>query len=134
MGRKPRRPNFVDWADYTRMSIGKSRGRMLTVGIGGYFNPFKNVLTQYREVGARGLGACLFSYDQPTGEVSDSLDQLRGYRSPIWEAIGTEIYPDPAPPPVPDWRGPKILHRRLFKGRIGRTARRCGGGPGGHKL
>ena len=96
---------FRDWADYTRMSIGKSRGRMLTVGIGGYFNPFKNVLTQYREVGARGLGACLFSYDQPTGEVSDSLDQLRGYRSPIWEAIGTEIYPDPAPPPVPDWRG-----------------------------
>ena len=101
--------DFRDWADYTNLLMGKSQGRRLTVGIGGYFNPLKNVLTQYREAVSRGLGTCLFSYDHPTQESSDSEGEVRGYRSPVWEAIGTEIYPDPAPPPLPDWR-----HQRSF--------------------
>ncbi|MCZ6674773.1 MAG: family 10 glycosylhydrolase [Verrucomicrobia bacterium] len=96
--------DFRDWADYTNELIGKSDGRMVTVGIGGHFNPMKNMLTQYQEAQTRGLGTCLFSYDRPTQEASDSDSEVRGFRSPVWDAIGKEIYPNQVPPPLPHWR------------------------------
>ena len=63
---------FRDWADYSNELIDKSEGRMVTVGIGGHFNPIENMLTQYREARDRGLGTSLFSYDRPTQQASDS--------------------------------------------------------------
>ena len=98
---------YRDWADYTLELIDRVDGRMVTSGIGGHFNPMADGLAQYREAIDRGLGTCLFSYDRPTQEASDSDGSLRGAYSPVWEILGTEFYPEPAPSPVPDWRDEK---------------------------
>jgi len=95
---------YRDWADFSSELIIRSEGRMVAVGIGGYFNPGKDLLVQYEEALDRGLGTGLFSYDRPTQEAADSDVAMRGSRSPVWDLIKTEIYPHPAPAPKPDWR------------------------------
>lgn len=98
---------YRDWADYTVELIDRVDGRMLTTGIGGHFNPQSDMLAQYRVALDRGLGTCLFSYDRPTQEATDSDGSLRGANSPIWEIFGTDLFPEQAPSPVPDWRDEK---------------------------
>tara|TARA_B100001123_G_scaffold449566_1_gene615428 strand:+ start:866 stop:2512 length:1647 start_codon:yes stop_codon:yes gene_type:complete len=95
---------FRDWADYTLELIDRSEGRMVTIGIGGHFNPLADTLEQYREAINRDLGTCLFSYDRPTKEAADSEGSLRGHNSRIWPILGKAIYPDPAKPPKVTWR------------------------------
>ncbi len=108
---------YRDWADYTNELIAISEGRMLTVGIGGHFNPTEAMLTQYREAVDRGLGTSLFSYDRPTKEAADGKE--RGYRSPIWEVIGKTIYPHPAPLPLPNWRDQRSFIAGFLKDESG---------------
>ena len=76
--------------------------RLITMGIGGYFNEPAGVLTQYREAQARQLGTTLFSYHRPQGDAEET--GLLGPRSPFWDTLGREIYTEPAPPPDPTWR------------------------------
>ncbi|MCB1120661.1 MAG: family 10 glycosylhydrolase, partial [Verrucomicrobiae bacterium] len=100
---------YRDWADYTVKLIESCDGRMLTTGIGGHFNPMEDTLNQYREALKRGLGTCLFSYDRPTQEGTDSDGSLRGAANPAWEIFGTEIYPEKAGLPSPDWRNDRAF-------------------------
>ena len=111
---------YRDWADYTVELIDRVDGRMLTSGIGGHFNPMADGLAQYREAIDRGLGTCLFSYDRPTQEASDSDGSLKGANSPIWEILGRDIYPEKAPSPIPDWRDQKAFIGGFLKDESGK--------------
>lgn len=94
---------FRDWADFSKALQDRS-GVQISLGIGGYFNYQEKALEQYREAQKRGLGTCLFSYNQPTEEARN-VAALRDAKSPLWNILGTEIYPEFVPPPAPDWRG-----------------------------
>ena len=107
--------DFRNWADYSLDLMKHSPGGRLIVGIGGYFNPRDDVLVQYRETVEKGLGACLFSYDRPTQEASESQGKLQAHRSPIWGTLGEEIYPYPASSPPPDWRGQQSFIAGILK-------------------
>jgi uncharacterized lipoprotein YddW (UPF0748 family) len=93
--------HFRGWGDLSR-ALQDESGRVITMGIGGYFNEPANVLTQCREAQARQLGTTLFSYHRPQGDAEET--GLLGPRSPFWDTLGREIYTEPAPPPDPTWR------------------------------
>ncbi len=94
--------HFREWADFSRKLQDESSGRLVTIGIGGYFNPHEAVLTQYREALKRELGTSLFSYHRPIKETTET--QQYGFASPLWDALGQEIYPETVEPPRPRWR------------------------------
>ena len=93
---------FRDWADFSKRLADESSGPLVTLGIGGYFNTLDGTLAQYAEARRRGLGTSLFSYWRPVKE-SDTTKQF-GPASPFWATLGERVYPQPAPPPRPDWR------------------------------
>jgi uncharacterized lipoprotein YddW (UPF0748 family) len=89
------------WADFS-VALERESGRPITVGIGGHFNEPQNVLIQYREAVARGLGTTLFSYHRPMGNAEET--GLTGADSPLWDNLARDIYPTTASPPRPTWR------------------------------
>ncbi|MBN1476969.1 family 10 glycosylhydrolase [Candidatus Sumerlaeota bacterium] len=93
--------DYRGWGDLSR-ALQDESGRIITMGIGGYFNEPEGVLNQYREAQARGLGTTLFSYHRPQGDAEET--GLLGPRSPFWDTLGREIYTEPVPPPDPTWR------------------------------
>jgi len=94
---------FRDWADYSRALMDRSDGVIVTIGIGAHFNPMDAVLTQYREAQKRGLGTSMFSYRRPTRGASQHTAPGEA-ESPLWDALGSQIYPEPVPAPRPVWR------------------------------
>jgi len=110
--------DFRGWADYTRQLQDQSSGRLLTLGIGGHFNPLEAVLAQYREALKRRLGTTLFSYHRPTREASET--GRHGFQSLLWEALRREVYPKPAVPPRPVWRERRSAIAGFLKDSSGR--------------
>jgi len=109
---------FRGWADYSRQLMDRSRGRIVTVGIGGYFNPMTDTLNQYREAQKRGLGTCLFSYNRPNQEASKG--GKGSFESPLWDTLAREIYPQPVPPPRPVWRSQRAFIAGVLKDSAGK--------------
>lgn len=95
---------YRNWANYTENLVSRTDGRIVTMGIGGYFNPIGDALNQYREALDRNLGTSLFAYDRPTKEAAEGKGDKQGPKSKIWDQLRTEIYPEPIPAPTPDWR------------------------------
>ena len=95
---------FRNWADFTQELQNRSDGRIVTLGMGGYFNPLEDTLNQYHEATARKLGTSLFVYDRPTQEASEGKGDKQGAHSRIWERLRTDIYPESMDPPEPSWR------------------------------
>ena len=96
--------HFRDWADYSQQLISKIDGRIVTMGMGGYFNPLEDTLTQYREASTRNLGTSLFVYDRPTQEATEGKGDEMAAQSKLWERLGSDIYSASMPAPEPDWR------------------------------
>jgi uncharacterized lipoprotein YddW (UPF0748 family) len=94
--------DFREWADLSK-DLQQRSNRFVTLGIGGFFNPLEDTLTQYRVALERNLGTCLFSYNRPTRE--DSEDEAGAAESALWDRLGTDIYPEWTAPPRPLWRG-----------------------------
>ncbi len=94
--------HFRGWADFSKKLQDECPGRLVTIGIGGYFNSTTDTLTQYREAQKRGLGTSIFSYHRPTREASET--QKFGAASPFWEILGNEIYTQILPPARPHWK------------------------------
>lgn len=97
---------FRDWADYSVRLWKQCPGNMITLGIGGFLNSAENTLVQYREAQRRGLGTSLFSYWRPERDADKT--KLFGSANPLWDRIGSEIYPTLVPPPRPDWRKNRV--------------------------
>ena len=95
---------YRNWSDYTQKLTTQSESRVITMGIGGYFNPLDDALNQYREATKRNLGTSLFAYDRPTKEAAEGKGDKQGPDSKIWDKLRTEIYPEPISAPTPDWR------------------------------
>lgn len=95
---------YRNWADYTNDLISQADGRTVTMGIGGYFNPLEDALTQYREATHRNLSTSLFAYDRPTQEAAEGKGDKQGAESRIWDKLGREIYPERMEAPEPNWR------------------------------
>lgn len=95
---------YRNWADFTEKLVSRTEGRIVTMGIGGYFNPLEDALNQYREAQDRNLGTSLFAYDRPTKEAAEGKGDKQGPESKIWDQLRTEIYPEPIPAPTPEWR------------------------------
>ena len=95
---------YLNWADYTQSLVEQSNGRIVTMGIGGYFNPLEDALVQYREAVDRNLGTSLFAYDRPTQEAADGKGDKQGPQSKIWDQLRSVIYPEPMEPTEPGWR------------------------------
>ncbi|MFH0794645.1 MAG: family 10 glycosylhydrolase [bacterium] len=112
--------DFRGWADFTRSVMDRSDGRLLTAGIGGYFNKQSDMLNQYREAQKRGLGTCIFSYNRPTQESSDDTS-LTAHKAPAWDAIGKEIYPVWVPAPRPVWRNSRACVAGFAKDASGKV-------------
>ncbi len=92
---------FRGWADFS-VELQRRSGRLVTLGIGGFFNTEENTLVQYREARKRGLGTALFSYRRPIAEAEKTGEY--GAASPFWKRLRSEIYPEDAPTPRPVWR------------------------------
>jgi uncharacterized lipoprotein YddW (UPF0748 family) len=111
--------HFRGWADYSKKLQQQSSGRFVTIGVGGYSNPQEAVLTQYREALKRGLGTSLFSYDRPTLEASETGPH--GFASPLWDALGREIYREYVAPPGPEWRSQRAAIAGFLKDASGKV-------------
>ncbi len=97
---------FRDWADFSVRLLRQCPGNFITLGIGGYFNTADNVLVQYREAQARGMGTSIFSYWRP--EAGANQSKAFGSKNGLWDRLGKEIYPDLASPPRPYWRHDRV--------------------------
>jgi len=93
---------FRDWAALSRRLQDECAGRLVTLGIGGFFNSTTGTLAQYRVAKELGLGTSLFSYWRPT--VESDTTKAYGAESPFWDLLGQEIYPEAVDPPRPTWR------------------------------
>ena len=105
---------FRGWADFTRQLQDKCEGRLLTVGIGGYFNSKEDTVVQYKEALKRNLGTTLFSYNRPVKEKPNAFE------SSAWEVFGREIYPKWVDPPKPTWRSQKSFIAGFLKDKDGK--------------
>lgn len=109
--------HFRGWADFSKKLQDESSGRFVTLGIGGHLNTQEGTLAQYREAQKRGLGTSLFSYHRPIQEASDTGQY--GFASPLWDALGREIYREPVAPPRPEWRAQRSTLAGFLKSSSG---------------